>query len=166
MLSIGSIIFSSSKGEVISKVKVRELRDTFIFDELFNLAWTRLINPWLQSAYATLNLRTGELEGNDEYTMSRGTPYLILFKVKLASLAPEDILTTEEMEKYEESVQLLEQFCEKYGINVKQRAKDYYQSNWSIISWYFDSVIEENMFDFYENREVTLHEIDSAVVEG
>lgn len=154
MLSIGSIINSRSKGVLVSKESVREIRSTFVCDELFNIAWTGLGNPWLQSAYATLNLQTGGLEGHDEFSMSSEIPYLILFKVELASLVPEDILTIEEMDKFEGSVQLFEQFCESHSINVKQRAKSYYQSNWGIISWYFDSVIEENLFDIYETRKV------------
>lgn len=154
MLSIGSIIYSSSKVELLSKEMVDEIWNTFNCEELFSIAWAKLIKPWLESGYATLNLRTGRLEEHDEFSMSYGTPYLILFKVDLASLAPENILTVEEMYKYEGSGQLLEQFCEKHSINVKERAKSYYLSHWRKVSWYFESIIEDNLFEFYETREV------------
>lgn len=154
MLAIGSIIHSSSQGDFISREAVHELRNTFTCNELFNTAWRRFINPWLENAYATLNLRTGRLEGHDEFSMSDETPYLILFKVNLESIVPEDFLTNEELDEYGESKQSLEQFCERYVINVKQCAKSYYQSHWDKISWYMDSVIEANLFEWYEFREV------------
>lgn len=154
MLAIGSIIFSSSKGKFISNEVVHELRNKFTCNDFFNSAWKALINPWYGCAYATLNLRTGELEGHDEFSMRRGTPYLILYKVSLESLSPEDILTDKELSEYEKFEQSLEQFCGKYAINVKQRAESYYQSNWDKISWYMDSVIEANLFEGYEIREV------------
>ncbi|WP_191559391.1 hypothetical protein [Metabacillus idriensis] len=154
MLSIGSIIFSDCSGEVFSKKVVHELREILVCEELFNIAWNESINPWYGCAYATLNLRTGELEGHDEFSMRRGTPYLILYKVSLESLLPEDILTDKELSEYEKFEQSLEQFCGKYEINIKQRAESYYQSNWDKISWYMDSVIEANLLEWYEVREV------------
>lgn len=154
MLTIGSIIFSGYQGVVLSNEVVHELRNKFSFDKLFDIAWEEFINPWYQNEYATLNLRTGELEGHDEFSMRRGTPYLILFKISLESLSPEDILNDKELGEYEKVEQTLEQFYEEYVIDVKQRAKRYYQSNWDMIRWYIDSVIEENLFEWYETREI------------
>ncbi|MDM5250082.1 hypothetical protein [Lysinibacillus sp. G4S2] len=133
---------------------VNEIRDTITYNELFNTAWKRFINPWLESSYATLNLRTGELEGHDEFTMNSDTPYLILFKVKLESLSPKDLLTDDEVEEYERSENSLERFCEKIEINVINRAYDYYQSLWNRVEWYADSIIEENLFEWYETRKI------------
>lgn len=160
MLTIGSIIFSNCQGEVLSNEVVHELRNIFSFDELFDIAWGEFINPWLQNAYATLNLRTGELEGHDEFSMRRETPYLILFKISLESLSPEDILNDKELDEYEKVEQTLEQFCEEYVIDVKQRTKWYYQSHLDMISWYIDSVIEENLFEWYETREIAQYRED------
>lgn len=155
MLTIGSIINSNSQGEFLSRETVDKLRDTFTRNELFNIAWSGVINPWLQSAYATLNLKTGEIEAHDEFSMRRETPYLILYKVELESLEPEYILTYHELGEFEMCGQLLEHFCELYAINVKQRVKNYYHSYWNEISWYFDSFIEENLFELYETHKVT-----------
>ena len=154
MLKIGSIIYSDCKGEVLNEEIVHKLRNRFTCDELFNIAWEESINHWLGGAYATLNLQTGGLEGHDEFSMIRGTPYLILFNVSLDSLSSEDILTDEELGEYKQFEQSLDKFCEKYAINVKQRAKSYYQSHWDKITWYIDSVIEENLLEWYETRKV------------
>lgn len=163
MLTIGSIIYSDFQGEVLNAEVVHELRSTFRYDKLFNIAWGESINHWLGSAYATLNLRTGELEGHDEFSMRRETPYLIHFKVSLESLSPKDILTDIELSKYEKDEQTLEQFCEEHEIDVKQRAKSYYQSHWEMIGWYIDSVIEENLFEYYGSREVVNHHDESCI---
>ena len=157
MLKIGSIIFSKCTGEVLSIEEVNELRNKFTCDELFNIAWKELMNPWLEDAYATLNLRTGELEGHDEFSMRRETPYLILFKVSVESLSPGDVLTDVEISEYEKDHQTLEHFCEEFKIDMKKRAKSYYQSHWEMISWYIDLVIEENLFEYYVSRKVVNH---------
>lgn len=134
MLSVGSIISSNSKGQFLSEEVIHQLMSTFTSDYLFNYAWKSFIDPWSGDAYATLNLKTGLLEGRDEFSMRSTTPYLILFKISLESLAPEDILTEEELGEYEKFEQSLKLFCEKYEVNVKQRAKSYYKSHWDTIS--------------------------------
>lgn len=157
MFEIGTIIHSDYEGKVLSEEVVKELRNTFNFNELFNVAWEDLIDPWLQNAYATINLRTGELEGHDEFSMlsvNPGTPYLILLKVSLESLSPEEVLTDEEIGKLGDFKQSLKHFCENYVIDIKERVKNYYQSNSDIIHWYIDSVIEENLFEYYVSHEV------------
>lgn len=151
MLKTGSIIFSQSKGQIMSQEAVNKLRNTFTRDELFNIAWGSLVNPWLENGYATLDLRTGDLEGNNDFSMRGGTPHLILFKVSLESLSADDILTDKEFGEYDKDDQTIEQFCKEYKIDVKQRTKIYYQSHWEKIGWYIDSVIDENLYEYYNS---------------
>lgn len=153
MLKIGSVVFSKSKGEIQSIEVVNELRNKIIFEDLFNPAWEILINPWIDFAYTTLNLRTGKIEGNDEFSMCPETPYLILFKVPLNSLIPKEILNDVELEEYEMVEMTLQQFCEEFKVDVKQRTKTYYQSYWKKAEWYIDSVIEEKLLKYYASRE-------------
>ena len=160
MLSVGSIIRSSYKENHLGKEEIDHIIDNYNWNEFFNIAWDANLAPWTFSSYATLNLVTGEIEGNDMFSMKERTPYLILFKVKLESLRPEEILNELELKQYQSSEQPLSSFCLMNYIPVKQRAEEYYCSKQVKFRWYWEVVLEESLTEWLENKEKI------SVVEG
>ncbi|WP_019123912.1 hypothetical protein [Brevibacillus massiliensis] len=151
MFEIGSIIGIGRK-PVLPLEDVQRIIDKLDVKQLFNVAWRSYI-PGEMELYTYVNLCTGEMYGGDVLQLNLEDVYLILFKMQVE---PHHVLTEAELHDYlsEQNGYSLHSWCQEHDIQIYYRLEAKGIETFECTSWYWDSVIEENLIDFYATREL------------
>jgi hypothetical protein len=149
MFEIG-LIFGNDRKPVLPLEDVQSIIAELDVKQLFDVAWRSYI-PGEIELYAYINLCTGELHGGDVLQLNLKDVYLILFKMEVE---PHHVLTDAELHDYlsEHNGNPLHKWCQARGIQIHDRLEAIGIETFEYTSWYWNSVINESLIDFYAKR--------------
>ncbi|QRG65960.1 hypothetical protein [Brevibacillus choshinensis] len=155
MWQIGTLLFGKEEKQLLNREEVGHILKHLTGEQIFNCAWEQYY-PGMLSIHTNLNLSTGKIEGGDIFDFNTDMSYLVLLEIDFQSMKPKDILTVDELQMFEreKTNNPLHKWCEKHGINYRNRVKNRF-SNWDTISWFWIPEMEETLEKWHKERNRT-----------